>query len=174
MKHGLLQCKVVHKIHYTDLTLSRIYPNVTNLCNRCKKCPGNHSHMFWFCPRLTTFWSEISKTLWTAYNTIVSPDPLLALFGTPLQPFTSKVTQTALAFATLLAKWLIILNWKLPQPPSHSSWLKEMLLSIRLEKLRFSPSGSLNSFESPHPHPPVSFVCLFHLCYLFIFYYCYF
>lgn len=83
VKHGLLQCKVVHKFHYTNLTLSRIYPNVTNSCNRCQKCPGNHSHMFWFCPRLTTFWSEISKTLRTAYNTIVSPDPLLALFGTP-------------------------------------------------------------------------------------------
>ena len=103
--------------------------------------------MFWFCPRLATFWSEIFKTLSTAYNTVISPEPLLALFGAPLQPFSSKVMQTVLAFATLLARRLILLNWKHPQPPSHSRWVKEMFLSIRLEKLRFSLNGSLNAFE---------------------------
>lgn len=146
-RHGLLQCKVVHKTHYTNLRLSRIYPNVTDSCNRCKQSPANHSHMFWSCPRLATFWSEIFKTLSTAYNTTISPEPLLALFGTPLQPFTSKVTQTVITFTTLLARRLILLDWKHPQPPSHGRWVKEVLLSIRLEKLRFSLNGSLNSFE---------------------------
>lgn len=52
--HGLLQCKVVHRTHYTNLKLSRIYPNVADSCNRCKQSPANHSHMFRFCPRLAT------------------------------------------------------------------------------------------------------------------------
>lgn len=146
-RHGLLQCKVVHKVHYTNLRLSRIYPNVTDSCNRCKQSPANHSHMFCLCPRLTTFWSDVFKTLSTAYNTTILSDPLLVLFGAPLQPVTSKVIQTVLAFATLLARRLILLNWKHAQPPSHSRWVKEILLSIRLEKLRFSLNCSLSSFE---------------------------
>ena len=146
-RHGLLQCKVVHKANYTNLRLSQIYPSITDSCNRCKQSPANHSHMFWFCPRLATFWSDIFKTLNTAYNTSITPDPLLALFGAPLQPITSKVMQTVLAFTTLLARRLILLKWKHPQPPSHNRWVKELLLSIRLEKLRFSLNGSLKSFE---------------------------
>ncbi|XP_060769711.1 desmoglein-2-like protein [Neoarius graeffei] len=35
------------------------------------------------------------------------------------EPFTSKVVQTVLAFATLLARQLILLNWKHPHLPSH-------------------------------------------------------
>lgn len=146
-RHGLLQCKILHKIHYTNLRLSRIYPNVSDSCNRCKLSPANHSHMLWFCPRLATFWADIFKTLSLAYNTPISPDPLLALFGTSLQPSTSKTMQTVLAFTTLLARRLILLNWKLSQPPSHDRWVKEVLLSIKFEKLRFSLQGSLSLFE---------------------------
>ena len=146
-RHGLLQCKVVHKVHYTNLRLSRIYPNVTDSCNRCKQSPADHSHMFWSCPGLATFWSEIFKTLSTAYNTTISPQPLLALFGAPLQPFASRVIQNVLAFTTLLARRLILFKWKHPQPPSHSRWVEEVLLFMSLEKLRFSLNGSLNSFE---------------------------
>ena len=147
-RHGLLQCKVVHKVHYTNVRLSRIYPNVTDSCNRCKQSPADHSHMFWFCPRLAIFWSEIFKTLSTAYNTTISPEPLLSLFGAPLQPLASGVMRTVVAFTTLLARCLILLNWKLPRPPSYSSWVKEVLLTTRLEKLRFYLKGFLNSFET--------------------------
>ena len=146
-RHGLLQCKVVHKVHYTNLRLSRIYPNATDSCNRCKQSPADHSHMFWSCPRLATFWSEIFKTLSTAYDTTISPEPLLALFGAPLEPCTSRVIQNVLAFTTLLARRLILLKWKHSQPPSHGRWVEEVLLFMSLEKLRFSLNGSLNSFE---------------------------
>lgn len=146
-RHGLIQCKIVHKVHYTNLRLSRIYPNVADSCNRCKQSPADHTHMFWSCPGLATFWSEIFQTLNTAYNTTVVPEPLLALFGVSLQPFASGVMQHVLAFTTLLARRLILLKWKCVQPPSHNRWVKELLLSIRLEKLRFSLKGSLDSFE---------------------------
>lgn len=125
-RHSLLQCRVVQKLHYANLRLSRIHPNVTD--NRCEQSPANHSHIF--------------KTLSTAYNTAVSPDPLLALFGTPLQPSTSKITQT-LPLCSSTGNFF--------HPPSQGRWLKEMLLSIRLEKLSFSLIGSLKSF-GPQSH----------------------
>ena len=146
-RHGLIQCKIVHRVHYTNLRLSRIYANVSDSCNRCNQSPADHTHMFWSCPRLATFWSEIFNTLNTAYGTAISPDPLLALFGTTLQPFTCKAMQQVFAFTTLLARRLILLRWKHVKPPSHGAWLKELILSISLEKLRFSLKGSLVTFE---------------------------
>ena len=123
---------------------------------------GRTLHMFWFCSGLATFWTEIFKSLSKAYNTTISPEPLLALFGAPLQPLASKVTRTILAFTTLLARRLILLNWKHPQPPSYSSWVKEVLLTTRPEKLRFSLNGSLNLFETTW-RPLLNFIEVFSL-----------
>lgn len=146
-RHSLIQFKIVHRVHYTNLKLSRIYPNVSDSCTRCKQSPADHAHMFWSCPRLATFWSEIFNTLNTAYSTAITSEPLVALFGVPLQPSTSRTMQQVIAFTTLLARRLILFKWKHVQPPSHSRWVKEVLLSVRLEKLRFSLKGSLNAFE---------------------------
>lgn len=86
---------------FTTLILgyvSRIYPNVTDSCNRCKQSPAEHSHMFGFCPRLATLWSKIFKTISTVYNTTITPEPLLASFCAPLQHITTKAMWTVLAF----------------------------------------------------------------------------
>ena len=32
-------------------------------CNRSKQSPAHHLHMFWMCPRLTSFWSDLFRTL---------------------------------------------------------------------------------------------------------------
>ena len=51
-----------------------------------------------------------------------------------------------LAFTTLLARRLILLNWKNPRAPSLINWKRDLLSSIKLEKLRFSLRGSLAQF----------------------------
>ena len=112
--------------------ISYIYPNITHSCNRCKQSPAHYSHKFWFCPRLATFWSEIFKTISRAYNTTITLEP---------------------HFTTLLVRRLILLHRKHAQPLSHNRWVKELLMSIRLEKLRFSLNGSLNSFTQRTGRP---------------------
>lgn len=32
-------------------------------CNYFKQSPSDHLHLFWMCPRLTSFWSDLFKTL---------------------------------------------------------------------------------------------------------------
>lgn len=103
--------------------------------------------MFWLCPKPPRFWSELFWTLSMADDTPITPEPLLALFGTPLQPLPAAILRTALASTTLLARRLILLNQKLPQPPSHNRWVREVFLSIKHERLRFSPKGSSLLFE---------------------------
>ena len=46
-RHSLLQCKVIFRVHYTNARLVKIYPGISDSCNRCKQSPANHTHMFW-------------------------------------------------------------------------------------------------------------------------------
>lgn len=141
-RHGLIQCKILHRVHYTNAKLSKIYPNVKDACNRCNQSPANHTYMFWSCPKLTTFWMNFFDTLSRAYEHTISPNPLSAIFGISPDADLPVVLERALAFTSLLARRLILLNWKLPRPPTHDRWIKEVLDNLRLEKLRSSLKGT--------------------------------
>lgn len=44
-RHGLLQCKVLHRAHLTSAKLAKIYSNHSDACNRCRQSPADHLHM---------------------------------------------------------------------------------------------------------------------------------
>lgn len=113
-RHGLIQCKILHKVHYTNAKLSKIYPNVRDACNRCNQSPANHTHMFWSCPKLTTFWMNFFDTMSRAYGHSIPPNPLSAIFGISPDAALPVALRRALAFTSLLPRRLILLNWKLP------------------------------------------------------------
>ncbi len=48
-KHGLLQCKVVHCIHWTKVRLMKIYDDADPSCEKCCQTPVNHVNKFWSC-----------------------------------------------------------------------------------------------------------------------------
>ena len=70
-RHSLIQCKIVHRIHYTNARLARIFPGTSDACNRCKQSPADLIHMFWTCPHLSEFWTSIftSFNSWRGYPT---------------------------------------------------------------------------------------------------------
>ena len=39
--HGLIQMKVVHRVHLTNARLAKIYPNIEPLCPRCRGQPAD-------------------------------------------------------------------------------------------------------------------------------------
>lgn len=84
-RHGLIQCKILYRIHYTNAKLARIYPTISNSCNRCNQSPATHCHMFWSCSKLTTFWQNIFDTIGGAYSQVVLTNPISAIFGSPSQ-----------------------------------------------------------------------------------------
>ena len=82
-----------------------------------------------------------------AYNIVVDPDSLSALFGIPHNKELSAEVKHAISFCTLLARRLILLNWKNVLPPSYDRWIKEVLHDLKLERLRFSLRGFLKNFD---------------------------
>ena len=147
-RHGLIQLKIVLRVHFTNAKLARIYPTVDPSCPRCKAQPADHIHMFWSCPRLTKFWSDIFNAYSIMFRKVVSPNPICALFG--FTPETRSIRGKAfvvIAFTSLLARRLILLSWKQATPPSFTRWIKETMYFLKLEKIKFTLRGSVQKFE---------------------------
>ena len=103
--------------------------------------------MFWACPRLSEFWSAIFKFLSDAFEVEIQPTMETAIFGVLGSCVSVNSTQRdAFAFATLLARRRILLNWKSAYPPKVSHWLRDLLLFLELEKIKYSLRGSTKNF----------------------------
>lgn len=142
-RHGILQCKVIHRVHWSKSKLARIHPDIDPNCDKCHQEPANLSHMFWSCPSLAPFWARIFDSLSAITSANIQPSPLLALFGVlPIGLSLPSYFAEFVAFLTLLARRAILLRWKGPSPPSHSQWIKDALFFMRLEKIKYTLRSS--------------------------------
>ena len=124
-----------------------MYPDADSKCDRCAQPQAHLTHMFWSCPQLQRFWSLVFDTLSNVLGVTVQPCPLLAIFGTSLNPlWDNNQKKELIAFATLLARRRILLSWKSPKPPSHSIWLNDVMYFLSLEKIKFSLRGTTEGF----------------------------
>lgn len=146
---GLIQFKVLHRLHYSKVRLSKIYANVADTCERCRSAKADLAHMFWTCPRLLDYWTTIFKILSEAYVKDIRPSFEMAVFGVPKQDVVmSKKCQDACAFACLLARRRILLDWKSSKPPLVSLWLSDVMLFLKLERIKYSLRGCTKRFYS--------------------------
>ena len=144
---GLTQFKIVQRLHLSSSRLSKIYPDTEDICARCKGTPCHLTHMFASCPKLEHYWNSIFKILSEILGITLEPCPLVAIFGvSPTPHVLSKIQANVVAFATLLARRRILLNWKSPQPPLISVWLKDVMYFLKLEKVKFTLRGDTSRF----------------------------
>ena len=136
MRLGLIQFKVLHRIHYSKSKLSKIYPDtVEDKCNRCSLSPCDLTHMFWTCPKLFTFWDSFFKVISEIAQIHIQPSPHVAIFGRLPDGNAATNTQSnVIAFSSLIARRCILLLWKSRLPPSPKSWLRDILSFLKLEK----------------------------------------
>lgn len=145
---SLIQFKVIHRTYYTNSKLSKIYPNVTDTCNRCNLSPANMTHMFWSCPRLCDYWTDIFSHLSKFLSVTLSPSIEVGIFGViPNHENFTKWAKDTIAFASLLARRRILLGWKSPLAPSASKWLEDLMMFLKLEKIKYNLRGSPEKFE---------------------------
>lgn len=128
---GLMQLKVVHRVHSTNASLARIYPNVEPFCPRCRGQLADLIHMFWLCPKLSSFWRDV----WNTIGLIPVETHVLLL----------NKANVVVAFSTLLARQLILLKWK-QQTPFFTKWIKVVLYFLKLEKIMYTLKGSSQTF----------------------------
>ena len=144
---SLIQFKVFHRMHYSRTKLAKIYPDITDNCNRCSQSPGNLSHMFWSCPKLATFWKFFFDVMSEVLDTTILPCPQIAIFGVPEEGMVlTNKQQNVIGFASLIARRRILLHWKAESPPSTRSWLVDVMSFLNLEKIKFTIRGSADKF----------------------------
>ncbi|KAJ8012533.1 hypothetical protein DPEC_G00043810 [Dallia pectoralis] len=144
-RHSVMQLKVVLRVHLTKSRLVKIFPEVDPTCPRCKGQPADHLHMFWSCPKLATFWASIFGAYSEMLRKNITPDPLSALFGTALE------NSPLIAFTSLLVRRLILLSWKDQTPPSFTRWIRDVMHFLKLEKIRYTLIGSMQTFRTGPP-----------------------
>ena len=117
-RHGLIQLKIVLRAHLTNARLADMYPNMDPSCPRCKGQPADYIHMFWSCPKLSIFWTNIFDAYTKIFKKTVLPNPLCAIFGVMPRPCLIKGNaRTVIAFTSLIARRNILLCWKQQYPP---------------------------------------------------------
>lgn len=146
---GLIHFKVLYRLHYSKAKLAEIYLSADNRCDRCSHTPANLSYLFFFCPKLQSFWGVFFKILSDILKIKLQLDPLTTIFGVP-ELFANLYTShlDIIAFSSLIARRRILLSWKSPGPPSAASWLEDMLSFLKLEKIKFSLRGSAVKFTA--------------------------
>lgn len=80
-RHCLIQCKVVHRVHWSKCKLARIDPTIDPECDRCHLGPATLTHMFWTCPALSLFWRSVFNSLSDITSADIPPSPIIGLFG---------------------------------------------------------------------------------------------
>lgn len=146
-KCSFMQCKLIHRTHYTKAWLSKIYDDVSPACDMRHHIPADVIHMFWLCPSLGNYWTKVFNTLAIIIDVKLNPKVLSALFGvSPSLPLLSSSKKNAIIF-TLLARKLILMKWKSWSPPSHSHGMWDVLYLLKLEKIRLSLHGTANKFK---------------------------
>lgn len=147
-RHNLIQLKLVYRVYWTKVKLSKINPNLDPLCDRCSQAPATLFHMFWLCPALKSYWHSIFSCFSFILNLRIEPCPLVALFGlTPKDSTVSTAYSDVLAFCTLLARRLILIHWKSSTPPSFDRWLNDVALFLYLEKIRHTLKGNTRQYS---------------------------
>lgn len=147
IRHGLLQFKVLHRLHLSKLKLSRMFPSVCSSCDRCKQQSASLAHMFWSCPCIGKYWKDLFQILSSTFKTTLKPDPLTALFGVvPNDRDLANSQKTVIRFVTLLARRLILLNWKQKRPPTLIVLMRDIMKHLRLENIRFTLKGKQEEF----------------------------
>lgn len=148
VRHGLLQFKILHRLHLSKLKLSKMFSSVDPSCDRCKQGPASLAHMFWNCPHIITYWDKVFINLSKILKKTLKPDPILALFGVnPVTVELSNNQKNMTRFILLLARRLILLNWKSTVAPSLSVLMKEVMKHLQLEKIKFLLRGKLDTFD---------------------------
>ena len=142
-----MQFKTLHRLHYSGNKLAKLFNIPDSGCPRCGQTPASLGHMFWTCPSLNNYWKQIFDVFSQICRKEITPSFHSAIFGILPPDCAATSPQTnALAFASLLARRLILLNWKSAKSPSFQQWLKDVMSFLPLEKLRYKVDRAQKNF----------------------------
>lgn len=139
--------KIFTRWYRTPVKLKRIFSDTSDLCWRCRR---DMLHIFWKCPKLKKFWTEVRRIVQNFMDDKIPEDPAFFLLHASHIP--EKVYKESIIHHLLdAAKACIPLTWKSLLPPTIGMWLRkvkeinkleDLVLSARHQQERYSRTWS--------------------------------
>lgn len=130
--------KFMHRMYLTPLRLSKMFPNSSPRCHRCKTCKGSIMHVFWECRKLKHFWKAVHDLTVKVVETPLDITPTRYLFGTELDKTLDTIHRKRIIIISYIAKKCILLKWNQQRPPSYNLFKQILNETLRLEQCTYA------------------------------------
>ena len=139
--------KFMHRIYLTPLRISKMFPNSSPRCHRCKTCIGSIMHVFWECKELKQFWKAVHDLTTKVVEAPLVLTPTLCLFGTELDKTLDTTCKKRIVIMSYIAKKCILLNWNQHRPPSFNLFKRILNETLRLEQRTYTLKNKGDAFR---------------------------
>ena len=119
----------------TPTITSKFDRSKTNLCWRECHQIGDHTHIFWDCPKLGNYWGGIRKELFSILNIDLPLTPQFYIIGVLPKGRWEKKKLYLLRVLILIARKMITLSWLKPLPPTVLQWQERVKKVYFMEKI---------------------------------------
>lgn len=114
-------------------------PTYPNKCWRnCSTQIGNHTHIFWSCPKLRSFWDEVFELLKELFHYNFTKDPKVALLGVVPEGIEGRANKYIFQILLSAALKCITIKWLKPDPPTYNMWVGKIWEIYQMEQITYS------------------------------------
>lgn len=110
----------------TPLKVSMFKNNAPNICWRNCGMVGDHTHIFWDCSVIQTYWKDIKEEVDNIFRVDLPLDPFIFLLEKIPENLLSKDQHHMLHILLMIARKIITINWMKPSPPTIAQWIQKI------------------------------------------------
>lgn len=126
--------KLASRWYRTPTLLNRFDPRVPNSCWRCSREPGSLLHIWWECPNIKTFWTQIHQIITKVTTHSLDFNPVQFLLHHSNIP-ASSYCKTLPIHLINAAKLCIPIHWGSTHTPSLKEWISRVKKIYEMEEL---------------------------------------
>lgn len=131
--------KVIIRFFRTPDIVAKMGPAYSDACWRnCGTQTANHTHIFWSCAKLETFWDEVFKALELIFCHNFMKDPTVALLGLTPMGIDGRAKKYLLQILITAALKCITTKWLKPDPPTYSMWTDKVMEIYHMEHITYT------------------------------------
>lgn len=139
--------KLFSRWYKTPLKLHKINLEIPSTCWRCHTNEGSHLHIWWDCPAILQFWTDVFRLASKITTLQLEFSPAQALLQHSKLPM--KTYHQSLALHLLnAAKLCIPVLWKSSTPPTISDWIKRVNKIATMEELVHQAHDSSSTYRN--------------------------
>uniref|UniRef100_A0A8C7WYM9 Reverse transcriptase domain-containing protein n=1 Tax=Oryzias sinensis TaxID=183150 RepID=A0A8C7WYM9_9TELE len=125
---------------------SRQLKNLQACWRQCGSQEGNHTHIFWSCPKLLSFWNDVTTVIKNVIGYHL-PNEFTTLYLGNIEDSVLNEDVYLVRILLLASKKTITKKWHKVEPPGKDDWLKIIWTIYSVEKLTFLLKLKLDVFK---------------------------